>query len=323
VSADQLAAAGAGYPADIRSTYLQLPASLPERVRSLATRLAGSAANPYEVAMRIQNYLRVTYAYTLDVPPPPDGRDVTDYFLFEAPGGFCSYYATAMAVMLRTQGIPARVATGFATGEYDYTHNAYAVTASSAHAWVEVYFPAFGWIEFEPTASQSPFAYAALSQSVLGVPPPPPPAAPFSLPTAVTLVLFGLVLAGGAAVLVLLLRFLGRGGRSAAAIDPVREAQAHYFTVRQALGRAGLAAPASATPNEFMAQAAPRLASRKKVSGALQQATVLYEEAAYSPHPPAARAVDSARRAWARSFWEWLRMVFSKKERSRGGAENK
>ena len=316
VSADQLATAGAGYPADINSTYLQLPTSLPDRVRSLAGRLAASAANPYEVAMRIQNYLRITYAYTLTVLPPPPGRDVADYFLFEAPGGFCSYYATAMAVMLRTQGIPARVAAGFATGQYDYNRKAYAVTNGSAHAWVEVYFPAFGWVEFEPTASQSPFAYAALQQAAAGGATPPPAAAPFSLSPAVTLALFGLVLLGGIALLVLLLRFLGRdgtyGGPSA---DPGRQAQAHYFTVRRALGRAGLASPTSTTPNEFLTQAAPRLATRKKVSGALQQATTLYEEAAYSPHPPASRAVDSARHAWVGSFWEWLRLVFSKKEK--------
>jgi len=314
VSADQLASSGAGYPADIRSAYLQLPASLPERVRSLAARLAASAANPYEVTMRIQNYLRITYAYTLNVPPPPPGRDVADYFLFEAPGGFCSYYATAMAVMLRTQGIPARVATGFATGQYDYTRNAYAVTTGSAHAWVEVYFPAFGWVEFEPTASHSTFAYAALQQAVPGAT-PPPPTKPFSLPPTVTLALFGLVLLGGIALLVLLLRFLGRSGPAGPKADPGREAQAHYFTVRRALGRAGLAASTSITPNEFLAQAAPCLAGRKKVSGALQQATTLYEEAAYSPHPPAARAVDSARQVWIRSFWEWLRLVFSKKEK--------
>jgi hypothetical protein len=128
------------------------------------------------------------------------------------------------------------------------------------------------------------------------------------LPPAVMLALFGLVL---------LLRFLGRGGTyGGPSADPGRQAQAHYFTVRRALGRAGLASPTSTTPNEFLTQAAPRLAARKKVSGALQQATTLYEEAAYSPHPPAARAVDSARHAWVGSFWEWLRLVFSKKEKN-------
>jgi hypothetical protein len=313
VSADQLAAASSVYPPDITAAYLQLPASLPQRVRDLAGRLAEGAANPYSVAIRIQNYLRLTYPYTLTVPPPPSGRDVTDYFLFEAPGGFCSYYATAMAVMLRTQGIPARVVTGYATGTYDYNRQAYAVTSGSAHAWVEVYFPGFDWVEFEPTASQAPFDYASQPQAVPGAT-PAPEAQPFSLPPALTALLLGLGLAGGVAFLVLLLRFLGRGGprlRGRGKIDPAAQAQAHYFTVRRALRQAGVASASSATPNEFLEQAAPRLARRKGLSGALAQATTLYEEAAFSPRPPAAPRVDAARRAWGRSFWEWIKLAVS------------
>ena len=311
VSADQLASAGTGYPPEIRAAYLQLPPSLPQRVRDLSARLAEGAATPYAIAMRIQNYLRLTYSYTLTVPPPPPGRDVADYFLFEAPGGFCSYYATAMAVMLRSQGVPARVVTGYATGTYDYTRGAYAVTAGSAHAWVEVYFPGFDWVEFEPTVSQAPFGYANLTQAVPGSTPAPSDQSS-GLPPALAALLLGLGIAVSIAFLVLLMRFLGRseprfGG--GAKIDPARLAQDHYFTVRRALRLAGVSAASSATPNEFMEQVASRLARRKSLSSALQQATEIYEEAAFSPHPPAARQVESARRTWGRSFWEWLRMV--------------
>ena len=85
----------------------------------LAARIVAGASTPYQMATRIQDYLRLTYPYSLSVPPPAQGQDVVDYFLFEAQSGFCSYYASAMAVMLRSQGVPARVATGFATGTYD------------------------------------------------------------------------------------------------------------------------------------------------------------------------------------------------------------
>jgi transglutaminase-like putative cysteine protease len=308
VSADQLAAAGDRYPPDITAAYLQLPSSLPQRVRDLSARLAAGAANPYTIAIRIQNYLRLTYSYTLTVPPPPPGRDVVDYFLFEAPGGFCSYYATAMAVMLRSQGVPARVVTGYATGTYDYTHQAYAVTTGSAHAWVEVYFPGFDWVEFEPTVSQVPFKYASLSQVVPGST-PAPEGQPSYLPLALATLLLGLGMVGGVA---LLLRFLGGGWpslRGGAKIDPRRQAQDLYFTVRRALRQAGVSAASSATPNEFLEQAAPRLEQCRSLSSALQQATEIYEEAAFSPHPPAAPRVDAARRTWGRSFWEWLRMA--------------
>jgi transglutaminase-like putative cysteine protease len=83
-----------------------------------------------------------------------------DYYLFEAEGGFCSYYASAMAVMLRSIGIPSRVVSGYAMGSYDPEMAAYKVVESDSHAWVEVYFPELGWVEFEPTASRPVFAHS-------------------------------------------------------------------------------------------------------------------------------------------------------------------
>jgi hypothetical protein len=82
-----------------------------------------------------------------------------DYFPFEALGGTCAYFASAMAVMLRTQGVPARVVSGYAMGEYDYSRGAYRVSVNAAHAWVQVYFPDYGWVEFEPTPAQRIFEY--------------------------------------------------------------------------------------------------------------------------------------------------------------------
>ena len=98
VSAQELEADTAAYPPEIVTRYLQLPDSVPQRVKDLAARLVQGAASAYDKAIRVQEYLRATYPYKLDVPAPPPHRDVVDYFLFDAPGGFCSYYASAMTV---------------------------------------------------------------------------------------------------------------------------------------------------------------------------------------------------------------------------------
>ncbi|HNG20294.1 MAG TPA: transglutaminase-like domain-containing protein, partial [Candidatus Obscuribacter sp.] len=82
--------------------------------------------------------------------PPPD-KDPLEYFLFEIKEGYCDYYASAMATMLRSVGIPARTASGYAEGTFDEESKVFFVTAADAHTWVEVYFPEYGWVEFEPT----------------------------------------------------------------------------------------------------------------------------------------------------------------------------
>jgi hypothetical protein len=79
---------------------------------------------------------------------------VVDWFLFENRRGYCDYYATAMAVMCRVLGIPARIAQGYTSGEYVAAVGGYRVHQLNAHAWPELFFPGHGWIEFEPTSSQ-------------------------------------------------------------------------------------------------------------------------------------------------------------------------
>ena len=158
VTIQEMDQAGVDYPSDIAQAYLQLPESLPDRVRTLAREVAGSGT-PYEKAVRIQDYLRLNFTYDLGVRPPPAGRDVVDYFLFDGQKGFCSHFASAMAVMLRSVGVPARVPAGYAMGSYDPNLNQYIVPASASHAWVEVYFPGYGWVEFEPTPAYGVFTY--------------------------------------------------------------------------------------------------------------------------------------------------------------------
>ncbi|MCP4540500.1 MAG: transglutaminase domain-containing protein [Chloroflexi bacterium] len=152
VSEDQLLAAGSDYPEWIESRYLFLPDTVPLRVLSLARDLTATEPTPYDRARAIETYLR-TFSYNLDVPMPPQNRDVVDYFLFDLQEGYCDYFASAMVVLARAAGLPARLAVGYASGAYDAENARYIVTADQAHAWVQVYFPGYGWIEFEPTSS--------------------------------------------------------------------------------------------------------------------------------------------------------------------------
>ncbi|HEY88939.1 MAG TPA: transglutaminase domain-containing protein [Thermoflexia bacterium] len=154
--AAELRATGSDYPAWIQERYLALPENIPERVTELAHDLTATRLTPYDRAVAIEEYLRATYPYTLEVPPPPITLDIADYFLFELQKGYCDYYATAMVVLARSAGLPARLAIGYAPGRYLAERAQYIVTEADAHAWVEVYFPNYGWINFEPTAGRPP-----------------------------------------------------------------------------------------------------------------------------------------------------------------------
>jgi transglutaminase-like putative cysteine protease len=151
-SEEQLRSAGSSYPEWVQRRYLALPNTIPARVLALARDLTATEPNPYDRARAIEAYLR-TFPYTLDVSTPPYGHDVVDYFLFDLQEGYCDYYATAMVVLARAAGLPARMVIGYTSGDYDVDSAHYAVTEANAHAWPEVLFPGYGWVEFEPTAS--------------------------------------------------------------------------------------------------------------------------------------------------------------------------
>jgi len=146
--------AGEDYPDWIADRYLQLPASLTQRTKDLAVQITQNQSTPYDKVTAITNYLRNAITYVETIPNPPAGQDVLDWFLFEHKQGFCNYYATSQVIMLRSLGIPSRLAAGYAQGEPLELTNTFEVKQRDAHAWPEVYFPGFGWIEFEPTASQ-------------------------------------------------------------------------------------------------------------------------------------------------------------------------
>lgn len=137
------------YPPSIKKPFLQLPKMNP-RVAELARGVTQGAPTPYEKVRAVEQHLRRTYPYSLDVGPVLPSSPVED-FLFVRKTGYCEHYATAMVVMLRTLGIPARLVTGFLSGEWNDFGNYYTVRQQDAHAWVEVYFPRSGWITFDPT----------------------------------------------------------------------------------------------------------------------------------------------------------------------------
>jgi transglutaminase-like putative cysteine protease len=150
----QLRSAGTRYPTWITNRYLQVPDSVPSRVRQLAETIAAPYSNPYDKASAIEHYLRSEIAYNEKINAPPPDRDPVDYILFDLKQAYCDYYATSMAVMVRSLGIPARIVSGYAQGTYNAEKDAYIVELKDAHTWVEVFFPAYGWVEFEPTAAQ-------------------------------------------------------------------------------------------------------------------------------------------------------------------------
>ncbi len=145
----RLREASADYPADVRDVYLQLP-QLDPRIPELAKQITERAQNPFDKTIMLENYLRSHFAYTLNLTGKP-GEDPLAHFLFETRAGHCEYFASAMAIMLRTLGIPTREVNGFLPGEYNDLAGDYIVRASDAHSWVEVYFPGTGWMTFDPT----------------------------------------------------------------------------------------------------------------------------------------------------------------------------
>lgn len=147
-----LRAAGPSYPQYIREHYLPLPPTLPSRVRELAVRITESSTGNYDKAQAIESYLRTKIKYDESVAAPPPGVDAVDYTLFERPAGYCNYYASAMAVLARAVGIPARVVSGYAVG--DSSQGVFHIIEGNAHSWPELYFGNLGWIQFEPTSSK-------------------------------------------------------------------------------------------------------------------------------------------------------------------------
>lgn len=155
----ELENAGTEYPEAVRALYMDA-SGISQRVRDLALEVTAGAENPYEMADALADYLSSdpSFTYATKTDPTPPGEDAVEFFLFDAEQGrigYCQHYASAMAIMARSLGLPARVAAGFAPGE-DLDDGTYLVREANAHAWTEIYFPGYGWEIFEATKSIDP-----------------------------------------------------------------------------------------------------------------------------------------------------------------------
>lgn len=162
-SMNELRRSSTDYPAWI-DRYLQLPDHFSPKIEALAIEITEQHDNPYSKTNAITRYLRLNIAYARSIPPIPAGMDPIEWFLFDGKTGFCNYYATAQVLMLRSLGIPSRLAVGFAEGEYDPQTDTYTVRQYNSHAWPEVYFVEYGWVAFEPTVSEAPLFLPAVRQ---------------------------------------------------------------------------------------------------------------------------------------------------------------
>ena len=154
---ERLVASGSDYPAWVAARYLPLPDDLPDSVREYASTLVAPGTQPYVAARLVEQHLRATFPVDLRVPAPPPLRDATAYFLFDAQRGYFDHHASAMVVLLRTLGIPARLAVGFVIddAQFDEETRRYTLSELQSWAWPEVYMAGLGWIDFNPTPSRS------------------------------------------------------------------------------------------------------------------------------------------------------------------------
>jgi transglutaminase-like putative cysteine protease len=153
-----LRTAGTGYPESVADRYTDLPARVPDRVADLTASVSADATTPFDTALAVQTWLRANKSYSLQASA--QSPQIVDTFLFQMDRGYCEYFATAMTVMLRTQDIPARYVVGYSSGQ-QVGEDSYEVRGMNAHAWVEVYFPEYGWVTFDPTPGDSRLAAQA------------------------------------------------------------------------------------------------------------------------------------------------------------------
>jgi transglutaminase-like putative cysteine protease len=335
VTGQQLAEVTAEYPQTLAWVYRSLPDDLPQRIADLAREATAEADTPYERALALEAYLR-TIPYDLRVAKPPDGRDVVEYFLFELQRGYCDYFGSAMVVMARSVGIPARLAVGYAMGRHDAVEGAYVVTALDAHAWPELYFPGYGWIPFEPTPAYSPMERALAAGPHLHFTPALP-----SLPQRSWWVRFQVearltwlrwqrwVLAGLGALVA-----AAAGWRLWRWWLPGLSAEQRialgYARLREMAPRLGVAVHPSDTPAEFAAAMQQGLAGRRAnwarlagtVEGDMKQAstgvrlvTYAYERISYAPTlPDSALMRQAAGKGWRLGWRLWRLAALSADE---------
>jgi transglutaminase-like putative cysteine protease len=291
-------------PPEILARYTALPDTVPQRVYELAQQISGDPAlSPFDQAKALERFLR-QYPYSLDVELPPAGSDPVDFFLFDLQSGYCDYYASAMVVMARSIGLPARLAAGFLAQPAD-EKGRQTLYQINAHSWAEVYFAGYGWVEFEPTAA---FPTRDTGQAI-PIPPefarddPLPITYPPPIPTkefqGISPVWWLLVVAFVMPILWVIWRWRQR---RAARIDGLEWA---YSRLLGSANRLGQPTPPSQTPAEFKAALLRRLKdasrpnwlknARRGVQPDIERLSSFFVASQYGGRPPSS---DQARESW-------------------------
>ncbi len=293
------------YPADISRRYLQLPDNISGRVKELARNLTAPYDNNYDRALALTNHLLSQYRYNFFPPPHPPGAEVVDTFLFEDQEGVCEQYVTALVVLARSLGIPARLATGYGSGDYNPITNYYEVRLNHAHSWAEVYFPESGWVPFDPTPGWTPQPYPTPVQNWLfanhglGLQLPIAPLADFAAGLA-RLLFFVPFLAGSAVVvwLALLAAYLARRFWPTLAIRKARPGRATAVHPQRQLilklYRQGVKLLAGRQNQRQPWETLSEYARRAGHLPAFTRLTRAAEIAAYRPAAPEADTVEAA-----------------------------
>jgi transglutaminase-like putative cysteine protease len=309
-----LRTAGEDYPGWVLEDFLELPDRLPDRVRNLAIELTATQPTPYDRAVAIENYLR-DYPYNLDIEPPPGGEDVVDYFLFGLREGYCDYYASAMVVLARAAGLPARLAIGYATGSYDPQRAHYVVSEAEAHSWPEIFFPGYGWIAFEPTSSRP--AFDRSEGEIPELPKEDIRAIDFDQFPRIRWqdLIWWTVTAGILLVFSLLIWSLADALRMLA-LPPGRVVVSLYNQLHKNAAKLQVPFYPGDTPYEFASAFAarmktllPRLYMKDWIFPASEEANRIadiYAKAVYSPRPPKPEDKRAAVSAWFRLRWRLL-----------------
>ncbi|MBC7542468.1 MAG: DUF3488 domain-containing protein [Candidatus Sericytochromatia bacterium] len=278
-------------------TYMDVPQQLPDRVRGLATQVTAGSTNAYDRMDKLSHYLSTQYRYNLDIPTVKPGHDAIDEFLFVQKEGYCEQFATALAVMGRTVGVPTRLVTGYTPGTLNRLTGYWEVRGSDAHGWVEAYFPAFGWVPFDP----SPGFVATLNPDV-----PLDPLQRLGRRLAGWLMGFGdLALPVGGLHVWAVVAYLGMGISAVVAAlllwrqRPRRRTPQWadrldqlYWRARLQARRQGTSDSDGTTPRTFADRVA---AQRPETADAWAKLTDLFERRHYSPDPIGADDVDRAK----------------------------
>ncbi|MCA9927710.1 MAG: transglutaminase domain-containing protein [Anaerolineales bacterium] len=300
-------------PPAILARYTALPPSIPQRVHDLAQEIGGAHKTPYDQARALETFLR-QYPYSLDVPLPPGNTDPVDFFLFELQSGYCDYYASAMVVLARSLGLPARIAVGYLSQPPDAA-GIQTIYQINAHSWAEIYFAGYGWVEFEPTApfiSPRDVAFhefdpantdTTLIDSEANAAPPPIPE-----PDQTFQITWGRI-----ALLLLSVLLIGVWYRWQQRQKAIREANPIVWTygrLQQHASRLGHIATPAQTPSEFATSFIKQLQRYKQYSrlqkhvetllSPIHQLTELYQQQQYGQYKRKRKEADTAKSLWGK-----------------------